>query len=264
MSLLELKDVCFSYHSKDAEVVAVDKVSFNVEEGGFCGIIGPSGCGKTTILNLLAGMYSPASGQILLRGKSVSGTSSKIGLMPQRDQLFPWRTIEKNVLLGPELMGKKNKETKEYASELLRKYGLGDFVKKFPSELSGGMRQRAALIRTLVLRPDILLLDEPFSALDFQTRITVCDDVYSIIKQEKKTAVLVSHDINECVSLCDKIVVLSKRPAHVIDVIEIKTDLTLTPLGRRECKDFPDYFKKIWKLLEDTNERSATKIPEKA
>ena len=264
MSLLELKDVCFSYHSKDAEVVAVKNVSFKVEEGAFTGIIGPSGCGKTTILNLLAGIYPPASGEILLRGKKVSESASKIGLMPQRDQLFPWRTIENNVLLGPELMGKKNRETRKYATMLLKKYGLGDFIKKFPSELSGGMRQRSALIRTLVLRPDILLLDEPFSALDFQTRITVCDDVHSIIKQEKKTALLVSHDINECVSLCDKIIVLSKRPAHVLDVIDVKLNASLTPLQRRECADFPDYFKKIWKLLEDKNERSTTEISEKA
>ena len=263
MTLLELKDVCFSYHSKDAETTAVDNVSFTVDEGEFVGIIGPSGCGKTTILNLLAGIYTPASGTILLNGKKVSESTSKIGLMPQRDQLFPWRTIESNVLLGPEVLGKRNRETKKYALLLLRKYGLGDFIKKYPSELSGGMRQRSALIRTLVLKPDILLLDEPFSALDFQTRIVVCDDVHSIIKQEKKTAVIVSHDINECVSLCDKIIVLTKRPAHVLEIIRIDLNKTMSPLKRRESQAFPEYFKKIWKLLEDKNERSTTKISEK-
>ena len=263
MTLLELKNVCFSYHSKDAETVAVDNVSFSVDEGEFVGIIGPSGCGKTTILNLLAGIYAPASGTIILNGKSASESTSKIGLMPQRDQLFPWRTIESNVLLGPELLGRKNKTNKKRASLLLRKYGLSDFAKKYPSELSGGMRQRSALIRTLVMDPDILLLDEPFSALDFQTRIVVCDDVHRIIKQEKKTAVIVSHDINECVSLCDKIVILSRRPAHVLETIEIDLNKSASPLQRRECRDFPGYFKRIWKLLEDKNERCTTKIPEK-
>ena len=198
-----------------------------------------------------------------MKGKNLKETGCSIGLMPQRDQLFPWRNIENNVLLGPELMGKKNRETRQYATMLLKKYGLGDFIKKFPSELSGGMRQRSALIRTLVLNPYILLLDEPFSALDFQTRIVVCDDVHGIIKQEKKTAVIVSHDINECVSLCDKIVVLTKRPAHVLEIIRIDLNKSMSPLQRRECQAFPEYFKKIWKLLEDKNERCTTKIPEK-
>ncbi len=263
MSILELKNVCFSYHSKDAETLAVKDVSFTVESGEFVGIIGPSGCGKTTLLNLLAGIYSPASGEILLHGKSLSGSQSGIGLMPQRDQLFPWRTIESNVLLGPELQRKKNARNREYARYLLNKYGLGDFMGKFPSELSGGMRQRSALIRTLVIRPDILLLDEPFSALDFQTRINVCNDVHSIIRQEGKTAILVSHDINECVSLCDKIVVLSKRPATVVSRIQVKLDKNLTPLERRELPSFPDYFKRIWKLLEDTNDSGTEKLSQK-
>lgn len=263
MSLLELKKVCFSYHNKEAETVAVNDLSFSVGSEEFVGIIGPSGCGKTTILNLLAGICFPASGEILLKGKKLSGSVPQIGLMPQRDQLFPWRTIESNALLGPEIYRKKNKDSKAYARFLLKKYGLGDFMKKYPSELSGGMRQRAALIRTLVVHPEILLLDEPFSALDFQTRINVCDDVYNIIRQEKKTAVLVSHDINECVSLCDKIVVLSKRPASVVETIQIDLNKSFSPLKRRECKEFPDYFKRIWKLLEDKNDKSTSNIFEK-
>ncbi len=263
MTLLELKKVNFSYHSKEAETVAIKDLSFTVNTGEFVGIIGPSGCGKTTLLNLLAGIYAPASGEILLRGKKVSEADSKIGLMPQRDQLFPWRNIESNILLGPELSGKKKKQSREYAHYLLSKYGLGDFIKKYPSELSGGMRQRAALIRTLVLHPDILLLDEPFSALDFQTRINVCNDVYSIIKQEKKTAILVSHDISECISLCDKIIVLSKRPATVISEINVNLDSNLSPLQKRECKNFSEYFKTIWKLLEDKNEQCTSELSQK-
>ena len=290
--ILQLNNLSFSYHGKDAETKAVEKMSFSVNEGDFVGIVGPSGCGKTTILNLLAGIAKPGEGEILLRGKPLNENtpknrkffggpeenasknrkffggpklkdakkqqaceeSGKIALMPQRDQLFEWRTIEKNVCLGLEIAHRSNKETKEYGRELLVKYGLKDFMKKHPSELSGGMRQRAALIRTLVTEPDILLLDEPFSALDFQTRLNVCDDVYAIIKQEKKTALLVSHDISESISLCDKVVVLSSRPSHVVAEIDIDLDKSLTPLKRRECADFSKYFEIIWKLLEGTND----------
>lgn len=251
MNVLEIKDLHFTYHSKDRETKAVDGVRFNVEDGAFVGLVGPSGCGKTTVLNILAGIYRGYKGTITLCGKDLSASGGKIALMPQRDQLFEWRTIEKNVMLGPEIKGTKTKETVRYGLELLTKYGLGDAVKKHPSELSGGMRQRVALIRTLVLRPDVLLLDEPFSALDFQTRLNVCDDVYSIIKQEKKTALLVSHDINECIALCDKVIVLSRRPTRVLEEIKIDLDKSLPPLKRRECPDFGKYFEKIWKRLEE-------------
>ncbi|HKL74237.1 MAG TPA: ATP-binding cassette domain-containing protein, partial [Clostridia bacterium] len=165
--------------------------------------------------------------------------------------LFEWRTIEKNIMLGLEIRKTDTKQNKELALDLLQKYGLGDFAKMHPSQLSGGMKQRAALIRTLVTQPEILLLDEPFSALDFQTRLNVCNDVYKIIKQEKKTAVLVSHDISECISLCDKIVVISSRPTSVKEEIIIDIDKSLTPLKRREDKLFPGYFEKIWILLEE-------------
>lgn len=251
MLLLELKNVSFTYHSKDTETKAVDNICFRIEEGDFVGLVGPSGCGKTTVLNLLAGIDKPEGGEILLKGDKLAVRGDKIALMPQRDQLFEWRTIEKNVMLGLEIQKKATKENKETGKNLLKKYGLGDFMKKHPSELSGGMRQRAGLIRTLVTQPDLLLLDEPFSALDFQTRMSVCNDVYSIIKQEKKTAILVTHDINESVSLCDKIIVLTKRPARIIEEIVIEIDKSLTPLQRRETAAFPRYFEKIWGLLEE-------------
>jgi len=253
--ILQLRDISFTYHSKDTETKAVDKMSFFVEKGEFLGIVGPSGCGKTTILNLLAGIEKPSDGEILLRGKPLSESGNKIALMPQRDQLFEWRTIEKNVFLGLEIMKKNTAENRRYGAELLQKYGLGEFKSKHPSELSGGMRQRAALIRTLVTDPDVLLLDEPFSALDFQTRLNVCNDVHSIIKQEGKTAILVSHDINESISLCDKIIVLSARPASVLAEITVDLDKNLTPLQRRECPTFSGYFEKIWRLLEDANDK---------
>lgn len=248
--ILQIENLTFSYHSKDAETKAIEELTFSINEGEFVGIVGPSGCGKTTILNLLAGIVSPSSGKILFNGKELILSRDKIALMPQRDQLFEWRTIEKNILLGLEIRRINTKENKAMGLALLEKYGLGEFVKKHPSELSGGMRQRAALIRTLVTQPDILLLDEPFSALDFQTRLYVCNDVYSIIKEEKKTALLVSHDISECISLCDKIIVLTKRPAKVKTEVLINLDKNLTPLKRREIEFFPRYFEKIWKLLE--------------
>lgn len=252
--ILQLQDLSFTYHSKDTETKALDKMSFSVEEGEFFGIVGPSGCGKTTILNLLAGIEKPSEGKITLRGKPLEESGNKIALMPQRDQLFEWRTIEKNVFLGLEIMKKNTAENRKHGLDLLTKYGLGEFVSKHPSELSGGMRQRVALIRTLVSDPDVLLLDEPFSALDFQTRLNVCNDVHSIIKQEGKTAILVSHDINESISLCDRILVLSARPARVIAETVINIDKKLTPLQRRECTDFSKYFEKIWRLLEGTND----------
>lgn len=249
--ILDLKNLTFSYHSKEGETKALDNLTFLVNEGDFVGLVGPSGCGKTTILNLLAGIISPSSGDVLLNGQPLNLSLNKVALMPQRDQLFEWRTIERNIMLGLEIQRNKTKENKELAHNLLQKYGLEDFAKMHPSQLSGGMKQRAALIRTLVTQPEILLLDEPFSALDFQTRLNVCDDVYRIIKQEKKTAVLVSHDISECISLCDKIVVLSQRPTKVNEEIIIEINKSLTPLKRREDKLFPHYFEKIWSLLEE-------------
>ncbi|MBR1747853.1 MAG: ABC transporter ATP-binding protein [Clostridia bacterium] len=252
--ILSLQGVTFTYQTRDAETKAVEDMTFSVEEGEFVGIVGPSGCGKTTVLNLLAGLEKPSDGEITLRGGPLSdyrGREYPIALMPQHDQLFEWRTIEKNVLLGPEIRRTKGESHVRRGRELLDKYGLKEFAGKHPSELSGGMRQRAALIRTLMTDPDVLLLDEPFSALDFQTRLKVCDDVHAIIKGEKKTAVLVSHDISESISLCDRIVVLSKRPAHVLEVITIDCDKRLSPLKRRESGSFSNYFEKIWRLLED-------------
>ncbi|MFA6866234.1 MAG: ABC transporter ATP-binding protein [Clostridia bacterium] len=252
MSILSVKNLNFEYQSKEGITKAISDLSFSISKGEFVGIVGPSGCGKTTLLNLFANIISPTSGEITLYDKPISSEKEKIALMPQRDQLFEWRNIEKNIMLGLEINKKKNtKENRLFGLSLLQKYGLEGFTKKHPSELSGGMRQRVALIRTLVTQPDILLLDEPFSALDFQTRLNVCNDVYSIIKEEKKTAILVSHDINESISLCDKIVILSSRPAQLKAIINIEIDKKLTPLKRRENELFPRYFEKIWKIIEE-------------
>ncbi len=254
MALLELKNVSLIYHSHDGETEALSDISLEVASGEFVAIVGPSGCGKTTLLSILAGLIAPSDGEVLVKGRPVGEARNVTALMPQRDQLFEWRSIYRNVLLGPEIKRNKDKEICAYADELLTKYGLGEFRKKRPSELSGGMRQRAALIRTLVTKPELLLLDEPFSALDFQTRLTVCDDVERIIREEGKTAVLVTHDISEAISMSDKVVVLSSRPACVEKIYDITLDKSIPPLKRREQKSFPVYFRSIWKDMEAPNE----------
>lgn len=245
MEYLSFKNVNFNYFTKEGEFEALRNLSFNIKKGEFVSIVGPSGCGKTTILSLIAGLLEPTSGEILLDGEKVKGAN--IGYMFQRDQLFEWRNIYKNILLGLEIKNKKqNEQDEEYIDSLLKKYGLYDFKTKHPSELSGGMRQRVALIRTLAVKPKLLLLDEPFSALDFQTRLDVCDDVKSIIKEEKQTAILVTHDISEAISLSDRVFILTKRPAtlHKIEIMNFAKDLT--PLKRRDDKNFASHFNSIW------------------
>lgn len=244
MSILTFDNVSKVFYSKTQQTVAVEGLSFCVDEGQFVAIIGPSGCGKTTILSLVCGLIQPTSGKV-----SFEKPNSRVGYMLQRDQLFEWRTIEKNVLLGLEIRGKVRDEDKEFVHELLKKYGLWEFRKHYPQELSGGMRQRAALIRTLATRPDLLLLDEPFSALDFQTRLSVCDDVYSIIREEHKTALLVTHDISEAISMADTVIVLTARPAKVLTTHQTELGDIKTPLKRRESPTFAKQFETLHKYL---------------
>lgn len=248
-NLLEFKNVKYFYQTKESEINALDNVSFSIKEKDFSSIVGPSGCGKTTILSLTAGLLTPSDGEIILAGKPIEKNDSRIGYMFQRDHLFEWRTIWQNIILGLELQKKhKDPEKLAFAEELLKKYDLYNFKNKKPRQLSGGMRQRVALIRTLVLEPALLLLDEPFSALDFQTRLKVCDDVYDIIKSEQKTALLVTHDISEALSMSDKIIILTKRPASVKDIVDISFQGT-SPLAKREDKEFGKYFEMIWRNL---------------
>lgn len=246
--LLELKKVSLTYQTLENEIRAIEDLSFYCNKGDFLSIIGPSGCGKTTVLSLIAGLLPPTSGEILVNGKK-DYEKNDLGYMLQKDQLFPWRTIEKNVYLPLEIKKSLTKRNKEFADSLLDKYGLKEFKKNYPDQLSGGMRQRAALIRTLVSNPKLLLLDEPFSALDYQTRLSVCDDVYKIIKQEEKTALLVTHDISEAIAMSDIIIVLKSRPAKVkcVFVPNIGGE---SPLKKRESKDFGVWFEKIWKELD--------------
>lgn len=252
--VLKFENVSLIYHTKDGETLALKDVNFSVYEKEFVAIVGPSGCGKTTILSLIAGILKPSSGHIYLDGKDINEKNNKnsveIGYMFQRDQLFEWRSIWKNVTIGIEIQ-KKKKDTEllNRVSNLIDKYGLSNFKNSKPSQLSGGMRQRVALIRTLALDPKILLLDEPFSALDFQTRLNVCDNVEEIISNEKKTAILVTHDISEAVSLADKVIILSTRPGTVKKVVDIDLKEYGSPLKRRESKKAHDYFDEIWKEL---------------
>lgn len=247
--LLEFKDVKFFYQTKESEICALDGVNFYLEEKSFTSLVGPSGCGKTTILSLTAGLLEPSSGEILLDGKAIEKNDSRIGYMFQRDHLFEWRTIWQNIILGLEVQGlKKDTRKLALAEELLKKYDLYNFKDKKPRQLSGGMRQRVALIRTLVLEPSLLLLDEPFSALDFQTRLKVCDDVYEIIKSEEKTALLVTHDISEALSMSDKLIILTKRPARVKEEMLLSFE-GATPLSKRESKDFGKNFELVWRNL---------------
>ncbi len=239
--VLRFENVSMHYHSKQGETVAVENLNFSVAEGEFVAIIGPSGCGKTTLLSLAAGLFPPTGGEVKTNGCT-------FGYMLQKDELFPWRTIEKNIFLPLEIKRKNTPKNRERALALAEKYGLKQFLKNYPSSLSGGMRQRAALIRTLAVDPDVLLLDEPFSALDYQTRLSVCDDVYKIIRSEKKTALLITHDISEAISVADKIFVLSHRPAkvvasHALDFSENE------PLKRRENKEFSKWFELLWREL---------------
>ena len=239
--VLRFENVSMHYHSKQGETAALQEVNFSVAEGEFVAIIGPSGCGKTTLLSLAAGLLSPTKGKVITNGCS-------FGYMLQKDELFPWRTIEKNIFLPLEIKKSDTPEHRARAVELAEKYGLKQFLKNYPSSLSGGMRQRAALIRTLAVDPDVLLLDEPFSALDYQTRLSVCDDVYKIIRSERKTALLITHDISEAISVADKIFVLSKRPAKIVASHSLSFPEN-EPLKRRENKEFSHWFELLWKEL---------------
>lgn len=249
-TVLEINNLNYTYHTPEGETPALKNISFSVKSGEFLSIVGPSGCGKSTLLSLISGLLAPETGTIQLMGRPLKESRTNVGYMLQHDHLFEWRTIYNNVLLGLEIQHSLTAKTKKKAHELLEIYGLGEFSNAKPSELSGGMRQRAALVRTLILDPDLLLLDEPFSALDYQTRLTVGDDIGQIIRKEKKTAILVTHDLSEAISLGDRVLILSKRPATIHQTIPLQFHLTEdTPLHRRNTPEFKDYFNLIWKEL---------------
>ena len=249
---LEVSHLCYSYHTMEGETEALSDLSFQVQTGEFLAVVGPSGCGKSTLLSLICGLLKPDSGRILLDGQPVLEGDTRIGYMLQKDHLLEWRSIYKNILLGLEIRKELTPEKLAHAEALLQTYGLDRFRDARPSQLSGGMRQRAALIRTLVLEPELLLLDEPFSALDYQTRLNVSDDIGKILKSSGKPAILVTHDISEAISMADRVLILSARPATVRKIIDIDLDISdRTPLSSRNAPDFKKYFNIIWKELNE-------------
>ena len=252
--IVELCNTRQVYFSDNGEVEAIRDISLSINEGEFVSIVGQSGCGKSTLLSIIAGLITPTSGEVRIKGSPVTGPSRRTGYMLQHDTLFEWRSILENVLLGPEIQGLNRPEARERANHLLDHYGLADFKDKLPQELSGGMRQRAALARTMCTEPEILLLDEPFSALDYQTRLAMSDEIGLILRAENRTVIMVTHDISEAIAMSDRIVVLSARPGRV------QSDHTIgfpsvgatrpTPLESRDTKEFGHYFHTIWKELD--------------
>lgn len=248
--ILSLKNIGYSYHSLQGQTAALTDISFHINEGEFVAIVGPSGCGKSTLLSIIAGLLKPEEGTIAFNNPNGSLTYPKIGYMLQRDHLFEWRTIYQNAILGLEIANKLTEENKQYVLKLLKDYDLYKFKDKKPSELSGGMKQRAALIRTLATSPQILLLDEPFSALDYQTRLNVSADICRIIRRQNKTALLITHDLSEAISLADRVIILSRRPATVKTELDIKLTISGdSPLAARNAPEFTTYFNQLWEAL---------------
>lgn len=242
--ILRVNQLKKTYHTKQGETPAIDEVSFSLEPGEFIAIVGPSGCGKSTILSVLCNLLEKSGGTI------ETNQDTSFGYMLQQDCLFPWRTILDNCLLGLEITKQNAKENQEHVLKLLKTYGLEEFIHSYPANLSGGMRQRVALIRTLATKPDILLLDEPFSALDYQSRLAVSDDVYRIIKREKKSAIMVTHDLAEAISMADRIIVLTERPCQIKNIHSIHFEHRSTPIENRKCKEFSKYYDQIWKEID--------------
>lgn len=243
-TILKIKNLKKIYHTKKEEILAVEDFSYDLKEGEFISIVGPSGCGKSTILSILCGLLPKSGGSIELND------NINIGYMLQDDSLLEFRTILKNCLLGLEIKKQLNDENKEYVLKLLEMYGLKEFINSYPENLSGGMRQRVALIRTLATKPDILLLDEPFSALDYQTRLAVSDDVYNILKKEKKSAIMVTHDLAEAISMSDRVIVLTGRPSKIKKIYDINLTDKSTPIENRKAKEFSYYYDMIWKDID--------------
>ncbi|MEG2291710.1 MAG: ABC transporter ATP-binding protein [Clostridium sp.] len=244
--ILKVSDLCQTFYTKECELEVLKNINFSLNEGDIITLLGPSGSGKSTILNILTNLLHPTSGEVDIKGK--------IGYMFQRDHLLEWRNIMDNITIGLEIQRKLNDGSIKKIERLLKTYGLWEYRNMYPKELSGGMRQRVALIRTLSVSPDILLLDEPFSALDYQTRILVSDDIYKIIKNENKSAILVTHDISEAISMSDKVYILSKRPATIKNIynINLKTSEKRTPLISRNAENFKDYFNILWKEIDSS------------
>ena len=246
---LSVENINLTYQTPEGETQAVKDVSFTVREGEFISIAGPSGCGKSSLLSCIAGVTLPTKGRIMLEGRRIRGISNDVGYMLQSDNLMPWRNIYKNAVLGLEIQKKLTAENISYVRELLKKYGLWEFRNSYPASLSGGMRQRVALIRTLAVRPRLLLLDEAFSALDYQTRVNVSRDVYNILRNEKQTMIMVTHDIPEAVSMSDRVIVLSQRPAVIAKIVDIPFGAQRDTVAVRNTQQYRDCYDIVWKEM---------------
>ncbi|MBQ6494448.1 MAG: ABC transporter ATP-binding protein [Bacilli bacterium] len=242
-NILTINNLSKKYYTKEKEILAIDNISLNIEENSITAIVGPSGCGKSTLLNIIGKLDKQTKG-------TIKYNKDKIGYMFQTDCLFPYLTILDNCLIGLKIQHKLTKENIDYVKKLLSDYGLKDFINSYPKNLSGGMKQRVALIRTLATKPDILLLDEPFSALDYQTRLSVSDDVYKIIKKENKTTIIITHDIAEAISMAEKVIILTKRPSKIKKIYKIELTNATSPINNRTCKEFNDYYKTIWQSID--------------
>jgi NitT/TauT family transport system ATP-binding protein len=251
---VELRDVNLRYFGLEGEIEALKGISLSVAAGEFVAVIGQSGCGKSTLLSLISGILTPTEGAVLVDGKPVTGPSRKVAYMLQQDYLFEWRTILENAVLGAEIQGADMTKARQRATGLLTRYGLGQFLHYLPRQLSGGMRQRVALARTLCTEPDVVLLDEPFSALDSQTRLALADEVTEILRREAKTVILVTHDIGEAVSMAERVIVLSRRPGQVKSDHSIRfatpTGARPAPFAARNAPEFNGYFNTLWQELE--------------
>ena len=248
-SIIRLENVSMSYNTPLSEVEAINNISFDIKKNEFVSIVGSSGCGKSTILSIISGLLKPTAGKVYYKNKQVLSTNNDMGYMLQHDHLFPWCSVLENVCIGLKIRNLDNKLNRQRVISMLNTYGLGEFINSFPRELSGGMRQRVALVRTLALDPEVLLLDEPFSALDYQTRIKVSDDIASIIRSKRKTAILVTHDISEAISLSDRVIILSKRPATIRSIIKINLESSHDVPSRRKSVKFAKYFDQIWEEM---------------
>ena len=246
---LSVENINLTYQTPEGETQAVKDVSFTVREGEFISIAGPSGCGKSSLLSCIAGVTLPTKGRIMLEGRRIKGINNDVGYMLQSDNLMPWRNIYKNAVLGLEIQKKLTAENISYVRELLKKYGLWEFRNSYPASLSGGMRQRVALIRTLAVRPRLLLLDEAFSALDYQTRVNVSRDVYNILRNEKQTMIMVTHDIPEAVSMSDRVIVLSQRPAVIAKIVDIPFGAQRDTVAVRNTQQYRDCYDVVWKEM---------------
>ena len=254
MNLIEMKDITHVYVTEREAKLAIESLHLEINEGEFISLVGPSGCGKTTILSMIAGLLFPTKGGVRLSGDVIKSPSPKVGYMLQQDYLYPWRTIRENILIGLEITGQLTKDSAQKTSEMLANMGLAGTENLYPSSLSGGMRQRVALVRTLATSPDLLLLDEPFSALDYQTKLQLEDLISDILREQGKTAILVTHDLSEAIAVSDKVIVLDKNPGRIRRTFLIPDEIRKAqPFYAREQAGFNELFNEIWRELEDTD-----------